>query len=316
MLQREGGSGIVSERKRARGGAPEEKGGAAKELEALNLSILALQGLNIEIDWFRRLASRQVPNETLHSHSGIEFHFVLEGANEVSFSEESYTVRAGEMILIPKGKIHRLANPGGEEYLRYALSVSLGLSDSDEGQFLGDALSVPRPVVMKISPAVRDMLRRCQEESENAVAGCASMIELTLLQLLFSIARELTGFPKEVKNRPEKITASKQLADRIVGYIERNVCESITVNDISEFMHMSSKHIQRIIQREYKCTVKEMVIRLRLQLAKNYLKNTQMNISEISEMLGFSSEQSFCRFYRSADGQSPTQYRKGFLGVR
>ena len=49
---------------------------------------------------------------------------------------------------------------------------------------------------------------------------------------------------------------------------------------------------------------------------KEYLKNTEMNISEISERMGFSTEQSFCRFFRNAEGQSPGQYRMGSLGMR
>ena len=287
---------------------------AGKALIALNLNI-EMQGVSVDIDWFRMISGCQVPNESWHSHSGIEIHFLIEGSIEFGMAGDTYALNSGEMIIIPKTQIHRLMNPENKYYKRYVLNINVQANEHIEGQVLFESLSIENPVVMRIPPKVIDMLQECQEESEQAIIGYVSMIELTLLRILFTLVREIKNYPHADEINITKRTFANQMAERIMNYIERNVCNNITVNDISEFMHMSSKHIQRLVQREYKCTVKELIVRLRLQMAKEYLKNTQMNVSEISEIMGFSSEQSFCRFFRNAEGQSPNRYRKGFLGM-
>lgn len=296
------------------GGRTPQTTSGGKALESLNLHI-DMQGVSVDIDWFRLVTGGQLPNETWHSHSGIEIHFLLKGSIDFCFVNDSHPLGEGEMIIIPKSMMHRLAKENDEICQRFVLSVSIQTNEHPESQFLADSLSVDEPTVMKIPADVISMLMECQQESQRAVVGYVSMIELLLLRILITLSREIEGYPLANEINITKRTYTNQMAEKILGFVERNVCQNVTIGDISEFMHLSSKQIQRIVQKEYKCTVKELIVRLRLQMSKEYLKNTQLNVSEISEMMGFSSEQSFCRFFRNAEGQSPNQYRKGSLGM-
>lgn len=275
-----------------------------------------MKSVNVDIDWFRMISDRHLTNESWHSHSGIEIHFLIDGCLTFSFANAEHSLSSGEMILIPKSQLHRLTNPTEQLFKRFVLNISVHANEHAEGQFLCESLCIDTPVIMKIPVNVTEMLEKCQDESQRAIAGYVSMIELNLLRILFTLAREIRKHPLTNEINITKSTYSNQLAENIMNFIKRNVCQNITVSDISEYMYLSSKHIQRIVKKEYKCTVKQLIIQQKLQIAKNYLKNTQMNVSQISENMGFSSEQSFCRFFRNAEGQSPNQYRKGFLGER
>lgn len=50
--------------------------------------------------------------------------------------------------------------------------------------------------------------------------------------------------------------------------------------------------------------------RLRISVAKDKLKSTKMDISEIAELLGYHDQSHFARFFRSQTGVSPTGFRK------
>lgn len=310
-----GGISINPETNLSHCAAPNRTSPSGKALESLNLHI-NMPGVNVDIDWFRLLRGRKLTNETWHSHSGIEIHFLIEGRTNFCFDDHSLTLSAGEMILIPKAQMHRLVLEDGGKFKRFVLGVSIQSNNYAEGQFLAESLSIPEPVVMKIPANIAEMLQECQAESQRAVVGYISMIESMLLRILIMLAREIRGYPPAEGVNLTKRTYANQMAENIYQYIERNACLNLTINDISESMHLSSKQIQRIVQKEYKCTVKELIMRIRLQMSKEYLKNTQRNISEISELMGFSSEQSFCRFFRNVEGQSPNQYRRGSLGER
>lgn len=293
-----------------------QQGNSSIPLESLNLSF-SMQGMNIVIDWFRMLAQNQIPNENWHSHSGIELHFLIEGAHEIQVGDQSFSLSAGELLLIPRSMLHRLSNPSCRDYLRYVMNVDISADECNGGErFLYEALMQSSPVKVQITEEMRHLLEACQAETKDAYAGYISMIELMVVQLLFTLARELTDYPRSTDTNDTKRTYSSQIAEKLIGYIEHNVYRKISVADIANAMHISAKNLQRIAQKEYKCTVKALIVYSRLKIAKGYLKNTQMTISEISESMGFSTEQSFCRFFRCAEGQTPSQYRKGFLGER
>ncbi len=49
---------------------------------------------------------------------------------------------------------------------------------------------------------------------------------------------------------------------------------------------------------------------LRIEAAMNLLKTTEMNINEISEMVGYNSQHYFSRIFKKYTGHVPTEYRK------
>jgi AraC-like DNA-binding protein len=53
-----------------------------------------------------------------------------------------------------------------------------------------------------------------------------------------------------------------------------------------------------------------MALRTRIQIAKNLLIETPLNIKEIAEELGYMRQHEFSRTFRRETGRSPTVWRK------
>ena len=53
-----------------------------------------------------------------------------------------------------------------------------------------------------------------------------------------------------------------------------------------------------------------MFIELKINKAKGYMRDCDYNISEISEMLAFSSPQYFSRIFKQRTGLTPTEYKR------
>ncbi len=97
---------------------------------------------------------------------------------------------------------------------------------------------------------------------------------------------------------------------KAVEYINSNIGNSIGINDICEYAHMSKYHFCRTFKKNTGLTVMEYILKTRIVLAKNMLVRERISISDISEQCGFSSISYFCRVFKEDTGLTPLQYRK------
>ncbi len=72
--------------------------------------------------------------------------------------------------------------------------------------------------------------------------------------------------------------------------------------------HMSKYHFLRVFKSVTGATPLDYRDRIRIDHAKELLKNSNFSVSEISESLGFSSLAYFSAAFKKATGLSPTEY--------
>jgi len=77
---------------------------------------------------------------------------------------------------------------------------------------------------------------------------------------------------------------------------------------IAEQLGMSSRTLQRQLHTEEK-SYKDLLQEVREELAKHYLKSTDLNLADIAKRLGFSEVRSFQRSYKAWTGRPPGQDR-------
>ena len=82
------------------------------------------------------------------------------------------------------------------------------------------------------------------------------------------------------------------------------------VHHVSEAIGISEKYFRKIFKDELGISVLEYTIKMRMDAAANLLLNSNYNISEISEMVGYTDYRQFYDIFKSRFGCSPNQYRK------
>lgn len=294
----------------ADGGIPE-----SRKLEKLDITAIS-QGMRVDVEWFRMLAQSTLANESGHSHSSIEIHFLMEGSHIFFLDAGAVHVGSGQGIIMPPNCRHRLYNSGGR-FVRYVLNCTItAIDENPEALFLQEALCSGNVWRFDITRVMADLLNECAREAADALNGYVSMIEINVLKVLLLLARVRTGWRKAEYSVVRKSTFSRRTAEGIKDFIDQNVRRRLTVNNVAEHMHMSTKQLQRVFKQEYGVTVYQMISQMRLQEAKKMLRETSLTIGEISACLEFSTEQSFCRFFKHVEGQSPDAYRKGALAQK
>lgn len=94
-------------------------------------------------------------------------------------------------------------------------------------------------------------------------------------------------------------------------YISLNLEENLDVHDIAAHFGYTDYYFTKRFKRETGVSVKEFIRDRKLEKACELLKDTNANVQEISERLGFKTHSYFGKLFREKMGVSPSEYREG-----
>ncbi|WP_430428775.1 helix-turn-helix domain-containing protein [Maribacter litoralis] len=116
---------------------------------------------------------------------------------------------------------------------------------------------------------------------------------------------------EENMNLPEAISKEDILKiHKLTTYIIENISENISISTLSEESGLSPKKLQLGFKILYSKTVNEYVRSLKLEISKNYLKNSDLSVSEIVYAIGIKSRSYYSKIFFEAYDILPTEYRK------
>lgn len=110
-------------------------------------------------------------------------------------------------------------------------------------------------------------------------------------------------------------TAQPKLAE-ITELMEANIEEPIELEELASFVGISRRQIERLFLKHLNCTPSRYYLKLRLDRARQLLKQTTCSIIEIASMCGFVSAPHFSRCYRKYIGVSPKEERAALCTLK
>ena len=143
---------------------------------------------------------------------------------------------------------------------------------------------------------------RVLEKSENGDYGCEQMIQLCMEQLLIQLIRS----NQESVQRPN--STSDPLFLEICNYLESHVDQNLQFADIRRHFNVSASVIKRLFHNQIDCGIMEHFLHLKIDAAKQKIRENEHNFTEIASSLGFSSPQYFTTAFRRVSGMTPTEY--------
>ena len=100
------------------------------------------------------------------------------------------------------------------------------------------------------------------------------------------------------------------LLNEILVYIHNNMYSSFTVEDLCQKFSISRSSLQSLFRSNIHITPKQYISNVKLSQAKILIQEHKRTISEISDILGFTSIHYFSRKFKMQYGLSPTDYAK------
>ena len=109
---------------------------------------------------------------------------------------------------------------------------------------------------------------------------------------------------------PESYTEFIEKVDNWIktdGYVQ----QGLTIKELSEILHTNRTYLSAYIKTTYKMTFREWITSLRLEYAKNILKeHPEINIQKLAESSGFLSQSNFIKLFSEKEGCTPAKWKK------
>ncbi len=265
----------------------------------------AVDILNTEIQ-FNYMASCPNKRYTVnHIHSNLELHYITEGSTLYTLNfREKIEVYPGEWLLIGNDVLHEehiLTASGG-----YALGFSLSSVDADSPISVLQNMHYYKG---KDDPKIRELLDEIHVEFIEKRTGYETCCKNLFSVLLVHICRDIIQ-QDQFKTRKEIKQAGTYILidaffNRVFGYEGRD----LKIEELADQLHVSPRHINRILLDYYGVTFHEKLTATRIKFAEYLLTTTDRSIDEISALCGMTSACLFENF-KKINHITPAKYRK------
>jgi transcriptional regulator GlxA family with amidase domain len=96
---------------------------------------------------------------------------------------------------------------------------------------------------------------------------------------------------------------------RAQEFIEQNIAEKITIEDLSEKFAIGRRHFERRFKKATNNSPIEYIQRVRIEAAKKKLESSPLNVSQVMYEVGYSDPKAFRSTFKKITGISPADYR-------
>ncbi len=110
--------------------------------------------------------------------------------------------------------------------------------------------------------------------------------------------------------RISKKNIEDTFAQIIKTYLENNINNSVTLSDICKRFSVSKSYICELFKKETGKSIIDYFIDLKINKAKQLIRQGELNFTQIAEALGYKSIHHFSRSFKSKTGVSPGTYEK------
>jgi AraC-like DNA-binding protein len=268
------------------------------------------------VHYFEYTSDFYFPGE---AHDFWEFLYVDKGEVDVTADTTTYILKKGDIIFHKPMEFHSLwANGVTAPNL---VVVSFECNSPAMGFF--------EEKIFKVGDSERNLMARIINEAQDAYSsrlddpglyklerrgealfGSEQMIKISLERMLIQLIRKgnTTDRVDTKTSSSIKEKTSQDMFNKIVLYLEANVCGRITLEDVCRDNLIGRSYLQKLFREKNGGGVMEYFARLKIEAAKQSIRENALNFTEIAHNLGYTSIHYFSRHFKIVTGMTPSEY--------
>ncbi|NLP15435.1 MAG: AraC family transcriptional regulator [Clostridiales bacterium] len=253
-----------------------------------------------------------------HFHNEYEIYYLLNGERYYFIEKQIYHVKKGSLVFIDRNQIHKTVGVNSNYHDRILILISadeigpiLDLCDNFEvASFFNKNYGI-----IDLNEAgqkyVEGLLFFIIREMKMKQSNYDFIVKMKLAELLIYGTRCKSGENSTLINAPVETEKYKKI-NEIAKFISENYHESISLANIAEDFYISKCYLSRIFKEVTGFTVNEYINITRIKRAQQLLEQSEYNITEIADIVGYESITYFEKVFKKFLETSPLKYRKKF----
>ena len=236
-----------------------------------------------------------------HTHNHVELFYIIGGKGQFFINDQLYPVNTNHLVIINPNVIHTEVSLNAQplEYIVLGVDgIELSISGTSNGQFC----ILDHFESLDMASCLRNILREMEMKQPGYEDVCQAFMEILIIRLMRSTGLSL---PSETS----AVSTNRQCA-AVRRYIDLHFKEALTLEQLAEEGHMNKFYLSHAFKREYGVSPINYMISRRIEESKYLLAETDLSMSQIAQLLGFSSLSYFSQVFHRTQNISPKEYRQ------
>lgn len=269
----------------------------------------------ITVHYFEYTSKFYFPGE---SHDFWEFLYVDKGEVTVNTDDSCHILKSGDIIFHKPLEFHNVVANGiiapnlvviafecGSPAMAYFENKVLRVSDSEKNLLA----SIISEALDAFSSPLNDPNLTKLERKNESIFGAEQMIKINLERMLIQFYRKGATDWANIKTTSSiKEQTDLDTINKVIMYLEANISKNVTMKDICRENQIGYSLLQKLFHQRKGTGVIEYYRKMKIDLAKQYIRENSYNFTEIAEILGYSSIHYFSRNFKKVTGMTPSEY--------
>ena len=243
-------------------------------------------------------------------HDSYEFYYLINGHTSYIINNTRHEIHENDIVWLPPHITHSVQVDENRHHKRLLLLIPPHFLDEifeQEDEFR-NFFSIPRIIHMsenerkKISRYCNLILEEDWSKDKFYSNSIRSLLSLLIIQT-FRLVKNNTEVISNTSKPNETLTT-------ILRYIDKRYDVNITLPRLATQVHMTPNYISHLFRKHLDTTLTSYLLNIRISKARDFLINTNLTITDISQKCGFNSLNHFCKSFKKIMGVSPTAFRE------
>lgn len=286
------------------------------EYESIQLEQVIEINNIVTIHYFEYMSDFKYPGE---SHDFWEILCVDKGEIEVVADTIKYVLKKDQAIFHKPNEFHSLKANGKiapnlfvisfichSKYMQFFENKILYISENERQLIAQIIIEAKKTFTNQLNDPYFTKLVRHDTIPFATEQLIKIYLEATLIQLFRrNNASEVIepSSPHTVKKKNDAETFSQ-----LVNYLKNNIRRHITIEQICKDNLIGRSGLQYLFSSKLNCGVMEYFTTLKIDMAKQLIRDNHMNFTQIADYLGYSSIHYFSRQFKNTTGMTPSEY--------
>lgn len=254
-----------------------------------------------------------------HKHHFFELTFVLKGSGQHLLNESIVEYKTGDLFFLSPKDEHEfiIAEPTTFGIIKFTEQLFIekaSFSTSTHWRKNLESVIFHSNVIAK-SIIKNEMDRKqlfglyylIRDELQSTETYGRNVITELFGALLIVLSRNLKA---TLADKPVDSLSDKDKVEAMLGYIRQNVLKKdmVKVNAIAETFYLSPNYVGIYIKKHLGISLQHYILETKVKMAESLLKQSNLNINEISEKLGFTDAAHFNKIFKKYTGRIPSEF--------
>lgn len=245
------------------------------------------------------------PNQILfssHWHEHLELWYLKKGKAIISHGGLQHILNDGDLSIANSNELHSgYAMSNDMDYFCIIIDPKFFSGEIPHGHFMFENF-------ISGDDKIKKYFEEIFEEYQSHAVGFDMAIKAQIYEMLVYLLRNhiyrritLDAYISR-SNKLERIKP-------VMKYIENNYNDDISYAELAKLLNVSKYHFCHLFKEATGKTVVQYINDIRLDKAYNLLKNTDMNITQVSMSVGFNDMNYFSRLFKKYKNMAPSKVR-------